>query len=402
MIHRLQRWLQKSAEGGSADHTGSSTSMHFAAADTRAYENVLPEIVGAWESLLLKVPSLYGWEESSQLSEVERWSAYGKSWRFLWTHLEKTATSLAIAVWNEDRIGSRYFRDALLRWPEAYEFRFAEEAQLRDRRLLFPDVLNRKWQEARAQAVSLSFDYVLQPSPEQIFASILRCAHEDVLLLTMALLLSWTVNEKNSTDIGARTASGILRRESSQDQPFSGREREFGFRSLFLHFLRLRVAGERFEQDSYAANLDALVETLDSMTERPVVPGRVYAPSTLHDRQGLRLSTVAVLAATAPPEGDDGLIERVRTLAMDEHLLPYGDRSLRSIVDELSAWRSTIENQTHTQVTRGASLLFSDQDYDSSIAKLHIIVASAEEMIESERVARMTIRPIDAAKLERL
>lgn len=289
-----------------------------------------------------------------------------------------------------------------MRWPEAYEFRFAEEAQLRDRRLLFPDVLNRKWHEARAQAVSLSFGYAPQPSPEHLFSSILRSAHEDVLLLTAALLLSWTVNEKHSTDIGARTASGILRRESIQDHSFSGREREFGFRSLFLHFLRLRVAGERFEQDSYASHLDALVETLDSMTERPVVPGRAYAPSTLHDRQGLRFSTVAVLAATAPPEGDDGLIERVRTLAMDEHLLPYGDRSLRSVVDELSAWRSTIEDQTHTQVTRGASLLLSGQDYDSLIAKLQIIVASAEETIESERVARMTSRPIDAAKLERL
>ena len=119
------------------------------------------------------------------------------------------------------------------------------------------------------------------------------------------------------------------------------------------------------------------------------------------DRQGLRLSTVAVLAATAPLEGDDGLMESVRSLAKDEHLLPCGDRSLRSVVDEVSAWRSTIEDQTHTQVTRGASLLFSSQDCDSLIAKLQNLVTSAEETIESERVARMTIRPIDAAKLER-
>src|SRR5690606_18307020 len=98
----------------------------------------------------------------------------------------------------------------------------------------------------------------------------------------------------------------------------------------FLDFLRIDIAGERFREEGYGRELDRLVSALDGMSERRVVPGRVFSPSTLHDREGLYSSILTILVALAPAEGDDGLGQRIGDLAENEPALPDADRSLRN------------------------------------------------------------------------
>ena len=76
---------------------------------------------------------------------------------------------------------------------------------------------------------------------------------------------------------------------------------------MVLHAKAKEEPGRRFHalinkvwrEDFLADSLDGLVGRLDNMTERRVVPGRVFTPSTLDRKDDLLLSVVAILLAAA-------------------------------------------------------------------------------------------------------
>lgn len=401
MMHRLEAWVTKRTTIQAPRQTAAEPRLALAGSDAKAYANVLPELVGAWESLLGRVPSMYGWPERNDHNDVNRWGAFRASWPFLWQHLSNTAYCLAVAVWNEDNTGATMFREALVRWPQPLEHLLDGQVELRHRRLLFPSMLNLDWQEVRERAAPLVYDYMPAPTPAQLFASILHSAHDDVLLLTATLLLFWTIQEKQASDIAGRTAGSLLRKDGGDENHGVWAHRNLSFRTLFLDLLRLKMAGERFADNSYAAELESLVMSLDNMTERSVVPGRIFTPSTLHSRGDLLLSTIAILATVIPDNGDDGFGERMAELARDEELLPAGDRSLRNVVHELGRYRSALEHPL-PQISRGVALLAPGRDVDLAIGRLGEIVRSAETVIENERLRRLRARPVDPVKLERI
>jgi hypothetical protein len=307
MMHRVEAWVTKRTTLETPRGESASSRLTLAGSDAKAYANILPSLVGAWEGLLQRAPSIYNWREGAGLDNAGLWSAFRTSWPFLWQHLSNTAYCLAIAVWNEDETGAALFREALVRWRHALRHRLGDDnAELQRRWLLFPDLLTLDWPDASARAAPLAYEYAPAPTPEQLFASLLTAGHRDVLLLTSALLLFWTMNDKQASDIGGRTAAALLREEGrDEDNPGRGRQ-DVGLRSLFLDVLRFEMAGERFRDGSYAADLDQLVAMLDNMTERRVVPGRVFTPSTLHGRDQLLLPVVAILAAATPDGGTMG------------------------------------------------------------------------------------------------
>ncbi len=317
----------------------------------------------------------------------------------LWQHLTNTAYCLATAVWNEDEVGAALFREALVQWPQALGYRLDDRAELRHRRLLFPSHLTLSWPQVSAEIALLGYDYLPAPKPNQLFASVLRSAHDDVMLLTAALLLSWTANSKQVSDIGGRSARALLRREMSDDHHRRHGREKVGFRALFLDLLRFDLAGERHRDGSYAADLDHLVATLDNMTERRVVPGRVFTPSTMHGRDDLLLSELAILLAHVPNDGDDGVLERITGLAREEDVLPRGDASLRDILHTLERYQSTLEQSG--RVGRGLSSLANGLDPDQARDRLRAIVSAAKLAIEVERRQRLEARAPDLAKLER-
>ena len=401
LVGRLEAWMTKRTTVEIRAGQVAEPRLMLAGSDAKAYENLLPDIVGAWESLLRHPPTMYGWREHGQQTDIERWATFRASWPFLWQHLTNTAYCLATAVWNEDETGAALFREALVRWADELDYRFDDRSELRHRRLLFPSILHFNWSEASLRAAPLGYDYMSPATPDQLFASVIRGAHDDTILLTAALLLFWTMNEKQASDIGARTARALLDRElSDDDRRHSGRQ-PLSFRSLFLDLIRFEMTGERYRDGSYAAKLDHIVAMLDNMTERRVVPGRVFTPSTLHGRDGLLLSDLVILLAHVPDEGDDGLLERITALANEEQVLPESDGSLRAVLHQLERFQSTLE-QPFPLLDRGVQLLKSGRDAGKAKARLREIIAEASNAIQEKRRQRLQVRPADPAKLERL
>ncbi|WP_374526756.1 hypothetical protein [Novosphingobium sp.] len=399
LVSRLQAWLTKRTTVETREGQAAAPRLVLAGSDAKAYENLMPEIVGAWESLLHHVPSIYGWRERGDQDDVQRWAAFQASWPFLWQHLTNTAYCLATAVWNEDEVGAALFREALVRWRDSFSHSLNVRAELRHRRLLFPDILDLGWAAASATAEPLGYDYMPPPGPDELFASVIRGAQDDVILVTAALLLFWTMHEKQSSDIGARTARSLQRRETSDQDHRYIDERAIGFRSLFLDLLRLEISDACQRDGSYSANVDHLVAILDNMTERRVVPGRVFTPSTLHGRDSLLQSDLATLLAFVPEDGDDGVLDRIAALAREEEVLPGGDAALRAILHQLERFRTTLEEPTPS-IDKVAPVLTPDLDVDRAKTRFREILTAASTTIESERLHRLQSRSPDQKKLE--
>lgn len=401
MMHRLEAWVTKRTTLDTPKGQSAEPRLSLAGSDARAYENILPELVGAWESLLERVPGLYNWGERGEHENWERWAAFRASWPFLWQHLTNTAYCLAVTVWNEDEAGASLFREALVRWPDTFQYALDAHADLPRRRDLFPDVMKLGWPEASNHAAPFAYEFMHALTPDQLFANVIRGAHDDALLLTAGLLLFWTMNAKQTSDIGGRTARELLGLEGSGEYRSHPALKGIRFHSLFLDLLRFEIAGDRYTESSYAAELDRLVEFLDRMTERRVVPGRLFTPSTSQGREDILVSLTAVLAAAIPKDGDDGVVRHITELASKEEVLPGGDSTLRAIVRELGRIRSILEEPS-PQLQAGISLLVPDVDTREVADRLYEVVGAAEVAIEAKRHERLKDRPVDPAKLERI
>jgi hypothetical protein len=401
MIHRIEAWVTKRTTITNTEEQAPQPRLALAGSDAKAYTNVLHAIVGDWESVLQQAPSIYKWPDRSDQDAAKTWSAFRASWPFLWEHLSNTAYCVAAAVWNEDEAASALYRESLVRWRGSLSYRLHDSADLRWRRLLFPTILDLDWPEASALSLKVSYDYVPAPTPSQLFASVLDGVHEDVMLLTSAILLYWTIEKKQATDIAGRNATELLRGEDNDQDAHRPRRQRRGFRSLFLDVFRLELAGERVRDGTYATQLDRFVHALDNMTERRIVPGRIYTPSTLQDRDDLLRPFVAMLMAVTPKEGSDGFLDRVSELAREENVLPGGDRSLRNLIHQLERLGSVLE-RPQPQLGRGLALLAPDRHPEEVARQLRQLVGAAKAAIDEQRLDRLKARPIDFDRLERI
>ena len=100
--------------------------------------------------------------------------------------------------------------EALLRWPLNFEHKIFNESDLQHQWLLYPTIFQLDWTDASERVSLLAHKYEPQPTPNQIFANAIRAVHHDVVLLTAALLLFWTINDKHASDIGVRSAKTLL------------------------------------------------------------------------------------------------------------------------------------------------------------------------------------------------
>lgn len=401
MMHRLEAWVTKRTVLDTPEGESAEPRLSLSGTDARAYENLLPALVGAWEGLLERAPNLYNWGERCQHADLERWDAFRESWPFIWQHLKNTAYCLAVAVWNEDEVGASLFREALVRWPQNLKFALVGDELLPSRRYLFPDVMKMDWLAASSQATPFAYEYMHPLTPDQIFSNVIRGAHDDVLHLTAGLLLFWTVNTKQTSNIGGRTAWALLNRVAGRESHAIATPNGIRFRSLFLDMLRFAIAGNRYAEGSYAGELDRLVETLDRMTERRVVPGRIYTPSTSHGREDILISLTALLAAAMPETGDESFLRSISNISEDEKVLPGGDESLRAIVHEFENIQSLLKDSSD-QLERAISVLAPEIDTQKVIDQFYNTVGEARDSIEDKRRKRLHERPVSLAELERI
>jgi hypothetical protein len=308
---------------------------------------------------------------------------------------------LAVVVWNEDETGATLLRDALVRWPRTLSHHFTDRAYLLQRLLLFPDIVSLDLTAAQERIGPLLPQHMPAPTPDELVNGTLQVAHDDVLLLTSALLLLWSMEGKQASDIGARTVVELLRRElEDPDDERHGTPQDKPFGSLMMDVVRLEIAGDRQPDGTYGAALDHLVEKLDNMTERRVVPGRIFTPSTLHGRDGLQAALLSMLLARVP-EADEPLLTRARNLAKNEAALPAGDRSLRDLLHGLDRFTKLIETPPPV-LQRGLMLLKPDADFASAGERLKSILSAMVGAIEDERTARLRARPISARAIDEL
>ena len=237
MIHRIEAWLSNRASVDSSEATAGAMA---GARDTKAYENALPEIIGAWERILYHSPLLTS-DWRGEQDNVLRWSSVRANWPLLWLHLTNTAYSLAIAVWNEDEVGAQMFREALVRWPKNLEYCFHSEATLKHPWLLSPNLVHLDWNDAVARMSSIADEHPNSPVPDELVTSIIRVAHNDVLLLTSALLLRWAEKYEQSSGIRVRAAQDLLVGYGNHAEFRSSGGQDVQFRELFLNWLRFNL-----------------------------------------------------------------------------------------------------------------------------------------------------------------
>ena len=402
MVHRLQAWVTKRTVVEPVEGHPAEPRMKLAGSDAKAYQDVLPEIIGAWESLLQRAPALFKWERNSEIRTDELWESYRRSWPFLWQHLSNTAYCLAVAVWNEDNAGASYYRDSLLRWPRAFDYLFERGGDLGVNVGRSAEYLQKDWPAVSAELVEGWPEYLPKPSPSSVFSSILGSAHEDVLLLSAALFLFWSLEKKQLTDIGAKSSLAIFL--GVEEDPADSRphlRKGIHFSSAFKKALDLEGNNDPFAKGSHPANLDKLVETLDRMTERRVVPGRIYTPSTLHGRDELTPSLAAILAFAVQETGENNVSATVQRFAERVHTSPRHDAALRQALRKLDGFSSVLkENQE--AVISGIRLLQSEANPESAIAKLVGVIDTSREVIQSERTRALRERSVSRKTLEEL
>jgi hypothetical protein len=399
MIHRIEAWKTKRTTIETSVNEPAQPRLRLAGSDAKAYSSVLPALIGAWEALLPAASTIYGWRDEKKQESESRWNEFRASWPFLWQHLKNTAYCLAVAVWNEDEEGAGYFQEALVRWPDTLSLRHPY-SELRYRRHLLPIILDREWGEAKAAARTLAYEFASDPQPDELFTTIVRNAHQDVIMLSAALLLSWSINNKQASEIGAKTARALLDRKGGNENRGALSAERPHLHSLFLDMARFEAAGERYDQASYANELDRVVMTMDNMTERRVVPGRVFTPSTINGREDLTSSFLAILASSVPDKGDDGLNNRIRQLAVDVSMLPRGDRALRAIVQEIDALLGVLRSEFSLDAAK--PLLASTQDPKLVGKRLGEILESARSTIENVRSDLLKSLPISKEAVDEL
>lgn len=398
LMHAIEAWVtRRSILEGDANAAGERVGL--SGSDARALAKVMPGMVGGWEANLNTASPIYGWQVEADTPARDVWSRYVSAWPFLRQHLGNTAYCLAVAVWNGDMTGARLFREALVRWPGSALLDVERDGFDRFPWLLMPELLDGEWAAAATRSARMDHPFFPQPAPGGIFAEIVDGARRDVVLVTASLMLVWSIGGGAVGDLAAVTARELVGGAGSDStEPNSA---GLDFKTVAEGLIRLQLVGERYQDGTHGHWLDRLVSSMDNMREGTVVPGRVYTPTTMHDREQLVLGDMALIAALAPAEGSGGVAEDLDAVGADDTLPPLGDRSLRDIVMEFDRYRHILATDP-PGLARAIQALVPDADPATAIANLNRVMDEATSTIGRRRRERLVAKGIDAPAMEEL
>jgi len=398
LMHAIEAWVtRRSIIEGDADVEAERVGL--SGSDARAFAKVMPAIVGAWEANLNTASSVYGWQAEGNTQAEEMWSRYVSAWPLLRQHLGNTAYCLAVAVWNGDKTGAHLFREALVRWPGSALLDVERDGIDRFPWLLMPDLLNEEWPAASARSARVGHPYLPQNGPGGIFAQIVDGARQDVMLVTASLMLVWSISGGVGAELAAVTARELIGGVGSD--PNEPNASALEFKTIVEGLIRLQLVGERYQDGTHGHWLDKLVASMDNMREDSVVPGRVFTPTTMHDREQLIMGDLALIAALAPLEGSGDVVEDMDVVAADETLPPLGDRSLRDILMEFERYRQILATEPPA-LAQAIHALTPDIDPAAAISNLNRVIDDTTSTIELRRRERLVAKDIDAAAMEDL
>lgn len=398
----LEAWVTRHTIIQVPDGGEAAPRLVLAGSDQRAYESVLIKFVGSWETLLARLERRYRLQARRD-DPAESWVVHGRAWRFVETHLRASAIMLATAVWNEDDYGAGRYRDLLLRWPERLEVSDRWDGRLRRRALLTPDWVGRPLDEFSDFAAKLSYARDGADLPVgALFSALWRGVFDDVVILSAAVTLSWHVRGLQSGDLGGQTSRMLLQREALDD---GGRPLRGGGAHVFANVVALVIRSRfalRPSPERYTHALDHLVQILNGMSSRHIVPGRVYTSWGSRGVDSLDAELLAILAAFAPATGDGGVGTLAQALAQDDSLLVDGDRSLQDGISSLERFAGGLgEVLELADFERAVAMLSPGCDVATARARVAEILNGVIAALHGARRARLRAEPLDPDKIAR-
>lgn len=398
----LEAWVTRRTTLEVAEGEVAVPRLALAGSDLHAYQNVVVKLVGSWETLLSRFEHRYGLDAGRDLTPDQTWRGYGRAWTFVETHLRASAIMLAAAVWNEDAYGAGRYRDMLLRWPERLEVSDRMDGRLRHRALLTPGWFDLPLADVSAAASGLSNppSRIAWP-PDALFSALWRGAFDDTVILAAAVTLSWTVRDLQNSDLGGETARLLLRREALDD---GGRPLRGGASLVLAKVIALIIRGRfglRPASDRYGDALDQLVQSMNGMSDRTVVPGRVYTTWGSRGVESLDPELLAIAAAFTPSTGDGGVGRLIETLARDESLFINGDVSLQDAIYGLEQFAGGLGRGLDVAAfERAVHLLSPDWDAAEARTRLAEILATAAATLRESYLSRLRAAAVDPEQLD--
>jgi hypothetical protein len=399
----LEAWLARrtTVEHGATEEA--QPRLVLAGADRRTYERALIGFIGAWESTLQTASTAYKWRESGSGTDAVQWASRSKSWPFIQAHLHACAYFFALAVWNEDEMGADRYRDMFLRWLNPFYDELRNDFAYRHPEFLLPsEVFGQEWAAVAEIARAFSRGVPGRVSPKSVTGVALRTAHDDALVISAAIVLSWAVEGNQSTDITSRQAFSLLQRTILVDQGstlLTGVQQVSPFWVALSLLLKTSV-GSRFENDaSYAASLNGLVDRLSTMSERRIVSGRIFSSWGAGGVDKLRPFLLAVMAANFPAN-DAATTAWWDWFIANSQILSEGDRSLRNLAFTLQSLANQVLPEGQGDVfDRALSILSVGADLAAQRAAVRSFLNGFGERLAALRSERLRAADVDRAKL---
>ncbi|HEV2081820.1 MAG TPA: hypothetical protein VGR32_05120 [Brevundimonas sp.] len=389
-VFRLEEWLSRRAAAIGVERAEDSP-VKLIGSDQRAYENAMMDFVSAWESTA-RPTNTYRHMDEAWPDLESQWRDYRLDWPGLRAHCEATAAAFVAAVWNQDPVGVSRLADLLLRW-NANLHMGGDVFAFRHPWLVTGDVMSLEWSAARA-AIShtLHEEPWDEPTPAGLFRIVVQNLHRHTVLLTAAVVLNWTLTGKGggfAFDAAKRLIDNQLLEE---EEP--ARTNGMRFADRLQALIAMESIGLPHAEKGYGAALDSWVSSLDNVSERRVTTGRVYTPSTVHDRDSLsRALDIILLASTR------------------QNAAAYGLNTLRSLVERDTTDLAAVTRRNLVQrfQSLGRTVAEADQDvmlavqnFDHDVNVLQAFdegrdLANRAEIylagIQADRIARAPISP---------
>jgi hypothetical protein len=399
----LEDWVTRHTTIETVDGAEAQQRLVLAGSDHRAYERVIINFVGAWESVLQMASIVYKWRESESLEKPEQWLAHTQAWPYLQTHLHSTAYFFALAIWNEDRIGAERYRDMLLRWLTPFYADLRDTHVFRHPEFLTLDLFGVDYDEAERIGQAFRSHSFYKITASALFGISLRAAHDDALILSAALVLSWAVKGTQSSDIGSREASAILQRQliPGEGSTLATVHSISPFWASMAVLLRGSL-DPLFAERTYSATLNELVRRLAGMAQRNVVPGRIYSSWGADGVDSLRSFLLAIMASHFGTNEAERT-SRLNRLVADGHIFKKSDRSVRAVIYEMQTIARLIEEGAHNNDFDGAlSALDPGVDCVGRRAELKSFLDTVSAQLANQRRERLRAMPVDPAKIARI
>jgi hypothetical protein len=404
LVVMLENWVTRRTSVDAAAEGEAQPRLALAGTDRRAYDRALLGFAGAWENVLRFSETRFQRRDISPPTTDVQWKRRTASWPFLERHLGNSAYYLALAVWNEDELGAERFRDVLLRWLDTFKGDLRPDYFVRHQVLLTPQIFQLDWSAVESRLVPFSQGAHHHPDPNSLFCSIVRRTFDDFVLVTAAVTLAWYMNKQQASPIGGDTARLLITRQvipgdGTQRAGHVGRP-QTTFDWVLGTILRADLSEDMIE-GTYRGSLDGVVLLLDKMTERRVVPGRIYSSWGRDGLTTLTLPLLAFLLTSLPAEPDEAITRKVCELTASDEFFGDGDASLRRIVSTVADLKSALTDPPNQVILeRGIRKLSPEIHLANVVQRLATLLDTMALAIEAQRTQHLLDWPVDQAKLE--